>query len=65
MGIVYEVKIRNRGSDKIKLRWGEEVEAVRYAFQSKNRQLAGDVWVDKQLRVVRYRQDKLVIDLKL
>lgn len=65
MGIVYEVKIRNRGSDKIKLRWGEEVETVRYAFQSKNRQLAGDVWVDKQLRVVRYRQDKLVIDLKL
>lgn len=61
---LYDVKIRNRGSREIELRSGQTVDTLRYSFESKNRVLHGDLWVDSRGRVVRFRQGKLFIDLK-
>jgi hypothetical protein len=62
-GAVYDVRIRNRGSVRIKLLDGQAVNTIRYGFESKKRALFGDLWVDARGRVLRYQQGKLVIDL--
>ncbi|MBI4584127.1 MAG: hypothetical protein HY717_08900 [Planctomycetes bacterium] len=63
-GKVYSVRFALAGEKSLEIPGRDPVPCRHYRFESKDKQYSGEVWVDKEGRLWRYRQDKLVVQLE-